>query len=61
MTKLKWPALTGDLASSLQLLVTSGNRSRRRTASLALIMGIGATAASLGILVGQIVKLAAGL
>ena len=61
MTKLKLPVVTGDLASSLRLLGQVGTRSRRRNAQLLLAMGIVTTAASLGILAGQILRATAGL
>ena len=61
MTKLKLPVVTGDLASSLRLLAQVGTRSRRRNAQLLLAMGIVTTAASLGILAGQVLRATAGL
>ena len=61
MTKLKLPVVTGDLASTLRILTQVGSPSRRRRAHLALMLGIGATAASLGILAGQILRVATGL
>jgi len=61
MTKLKLPPVTGDLASSMRLLTQVGSPSRRRQAGLALMLGVVATAASLGILAGQVLRAAAGL
>jgi len=61
MTKLKLPVVTGDLASSLRILAQVGSRSRRRNAQLLLAMGIVTTAASLGILAGQILRATSGL
>jgi hypothetical protein len=61
MNKLKLPVVTGDLASSLRILTQVGSPSRRRQARLALMMGIVTTAASLGILAGQVLRVTAGL